>query len=339
MTARIAVNGVGTIGKRVARAVQQQPDMELAGLADVAPTGELRTVAKDGPLQDAPLYGATDDGVDELRDAGFDVNGTLEAALDGIDLVVDATPTGVDMQNRDELYRPNDVKAIFQGGADNDIAPVKFNANANYDEARGADLVKVVSCNTTSLSRILHALDGHIGVDTATASLVRRGGDPKQDSRGPINSIIPVHDVPSHHGPDVQAVMPHLDITTVAVKVPTTLAHVHMVNADLEQDLDRDAVLDLFRDTPRVELFSDEEGYGSAATVIERMRDLERPRYDFHAAGVWEDTVAVEDGTLYWINMVHQESIVTPDNIDAIRAMLDLADREESIRRTDEHLL
>ncbi|MFB6294749.1 MAG: type II glyceraldehyde-3-phosphate dehydrogenase [Candidatus Nanohaloarchaea archaeon] len=338
MTAQIAVNGVGTIGKRVARAVQRQPDMELAGLADVAATGELRTVARDGPLQDVPLYGSTPDGEDALREAGFDVDGLLEDALSDIDLVVDATPKGVDERNRDTLYDPNNVKAIFQGGAANDIAPVKFNANANYDEARGEDFVKVVSCNTTSLSRMMHALDTSIGVDTATASLVRRGGDPKQDGRGPINSVIPVHDVPSHHAPDVQEVMPSLDITTVAVKVPTTLAHVHMVNVDLQAEVDEDAVLDLFRDTPRVELFSDADGYGSAAKVIERMRDLERPRYDTHAAGVWEETVAVEDGTLYWINMVHQESIVTPDNIDAIRAMLDMAEQEESIRQTDQAL-
>ncbi|MDY6765946.1 MAG: type II glyceraldehyde-3-phosphate dehydrogenase [Candidatus Nanohaloarchaea archaeon] len=338
MSASIAVNGIGTIGKRVARAIQHQPDMELAGIADVAATGELRTVAQDGPLQDAPLYGATEEGMETLRNAGFDVAGSLEGVLDDVHLVVDATPKGVDEQNKQELYQPNDVKAIFQGGAANDIAPVKFNANANYDAARGEDAVKVVSCNTTSLARLMDALDSSIGVDRATASLVRRGGDPKQDGRGPINSVIPVHDVPSHHAPDVQEVMPGLDITTIAVKVPTTLAHVHMVNVDLASDVDRDTVIDLFHDTPRVELFSDDDGYGSAARVIERMRDLERPRYDTHAAGIWEETVAVEEGTLYWVNMVHQESIVTPDNIDAARAMLDLADQDESIERTDRSL-
>ncbi len=339
MTARVLVNGVGTIGKRVACAVQKQDDMELAGLADVAATGDLRTVVKDGPLQGVPLYGATADGADTLREAGFDVAGLLEDRLSDVDVVVDSTPKGIDERNKEELYEPNDVKAIFQGGASNDIAPVKFNANANYDAARGEDYVKVVSCNTTGLCRLLTAVDDRFGVDEARAHLVRRGGDPKQDGRGPINSIIPVHKVPSHHAPDVQAVMPDLDITTVAVKVPTTLSHVHMVNVDLEADAAAEDAVELFRDTPRVELFSDDDGYGSAAKVIERMRDLERPRYDFHATGVWEETVAVENGTLYWINMVHQESIVTPDNIDAIRAMLDMADRQESMRATDRTVL
>lgn len=337
--ARVMVNGVGTIGKRVAAAVKQQPDIELAGIADVAVTGELRTVKRDGALREVPLYGSTAEGAEALESEGFEMEGVLEEALGDIDLVVDATPKGVDQQNRDELYAPNGVRAVFQGGASNDIAPVKFNANANFEQAGGEDFVKVVSCNTTSLCRLLHAVDENFGVEHARAHLVRRGGDPKQDSRGPINSIVPVHKVPSHHGPDVQAVMPEIDITTVAVKVPTTLAHVHMVNVDLGSETSAEEVKEVFREAPRVELFSDGEGYGSAAKVIERMRDLERPRYDFHGAGVWEETIAVENGILYWINMVHQESIVTPDNIDAIRAMLELADREESIRMTDENIL
>ena len=89
--------------------------------------------------------------------------------------------------------------------------------------------MKVVSCNTTSLSRTMSALRDNFGIEKAVANLVRRGGDIPQDGRGPINSTVPVTDVPSHHGPDVEAVMPELDITTLAVKVPVTYGHVHMV--------------------------------------------------------------------------------------------------------------
>ncbi|MFB6076888.1 MAG: type II glyceraldehyde-3-phosphate dehydrogenase, partial [Candidatus Nanohaloarchaea archaeon] len=202
MSATVAVNGMGTIGKRVAAAVLKQDDMELAGIADVAPTAELRTViGEDGPLSDVDLYASTADGAGELADAGFTVVGELADILDDeVDVVVDATPSGIDEQNKENLYREHDVRAIFQGGAADSIAPVKFNANANYDEARGEQFVKVVSCNTTSLCRTLDAVDSEYGVDEVVANLVRRGGDPKQDSRGPINSIVPVHEVPSHHG-------------------------------------------------------------------------------------------------------------------------------------------
>ncbi len=337
----VAVNGVGTIGKRVAEAVRKQDDMELYCIADVAPSGQLRTVlSEEGPLHGTPLYGSNAEGVENLGDGGMHVEGNLEDALanDEIDVVVDCTPPGIDQKNKENLYAPNGVKAIFQGGAPGEIAEVKFNADANYEEASGEDFVKVVSCNTTSLSRTMNAVDEAFGVDQAIANLVRRGGDIPQDSRGPINSTIPVTDVPSHHGPDVQAVMPHLDIKTLAVKVPVTYGHVHMVNVDLEQDASEEEVLRAFEEQPRVELVEAGQGYDSTSKLHERMRDLERSRSDMPEAAVWKETVTVESGTLYWIHMVHQESIVVPDNVDAIRSMFELAGKEESIQKTNDAL-
>ncbi len=332
----VAVNGVGTIGKRVAEAVKKQPDMDLYCLSDVSTNGGLRTVlSESGPLHGTTLVASNEDGLENLEDGGMHVEGLLEDRIDEIDIIVDCTPPGIDESNKENLYEPNNVKAIFQGGAPGDISEVKFNADANYDEARGEDYVKVVSCNTTSLSRTMSAVDETFGVEEAVANLVRRGGDIPQDSRGPINSTIPVTDVPSHHGPDVQAVMPHLDIKTLAVKVPVTYGHVHMVNVELENDASEEEVLEAFREQPRVSLESAGDGYDSTSKLHEKMRDLHRPRSDMQEAAVWEETVTVDDGTLYWIHMVHQESIVVPDNIDAIRSMLDMENRDASIEKTN----
>lgn len=335
--AKIIVNGIGTIGKRVAEAVRSQQDMELYGVSDVSAGGTLKTVlSPEGGLHGIDLYASTEDGLENLESDGMHVEGILRDQFDEVDLVVDATPSGVDEMNKENVYEPNDVKAIFQGGAADDIAEVKFNADANYDEAEGEQFVKVVSCNTTSLSRTLSAMRDNFGVDEAVANLVRRGGDIPQDSRGPINSTIPVTEVPSHHGPDVQAVMPDLDIKTLAVKVPVTYGHVHMVTVDLESDPSEDEVKEAFRNQPRVNLESAGEGYDSTGKLHEKMRDLGRMRSDMPEAAIWEETVTVEDGTVYWIHMVHQESIVVPDNIDAIRSMLDMTGKEESIEKTNE---
>lgn len=334
---KIIVAGVGTIGKRVAEAVKKQDDMELYGVADVSQTGGLRTVlSEEGPLHGTDLYASNADGKENLEEQGFYVEGLLEEQLDTVDLVVDCTPPGIDEKNKENLYQPNDVKAVFQGGAPDDIAEVKFNADANYETARGEDFVKVVSCNTTSLSRTMSIVDERFGVEEATANLVRRGGDIPQDGRGPINSTIPVTEVPSHHGPDVQAVMPDLDITTLAVKVPVTYGHVHMVTVDLEQDISEAEAIEAFQDQPRVNLIEAEKGYDSTGKVHEMMRDMERPRSDMPEAGVWKETVNAEDGKLRWIHMVHQESIVVPDNVDAIRAMFEMEDKETSIEKTND---
>ncbi len=334
--AKIAVNGVGTIGKRLASAVIKQKDMELIGVADVAPTPDLRAFLQKHP--DTNLYACGEDAKEKLSKEIYGPDGEVEELVEKADLVFDATPPGIDKQNKKELYEPLEVKAIFQGGADSDIAPVHFNASANFKEGKGRDFVKVVSCNTTSLCRTLHPLHTGPGIDSVTASLVRRGGDPKQDSRGPIDSIIPVTDVPSHHGPDVQAVMPDVDIQTLAVKVPTTLSHVHMVEARLDKDVEEADIRRIFKKAPRIHLEKAGHGFDSTAKVIEKMRDLEKPRNDMHEAAVWDETITAEGNSLYWIHMVHQESIVVPDNIDAARAMLGTAEKEESMKKTDKSL-
>lgn len=337
----VVVNGVGTIGKRVAETVKKQDDMELRAISDVSPSSGVRAeLSEDGALHGTPLYASNEDGLETLREEGMHVEGTLEELIeeDEVEVVVDCTPPGADMANKENLYEPNGVKAVFQGGADPSIAPVAFNADANYGEARGENYVKVVSCNTTSLSRTMSAVDESFGVERAVANLVRRGGDIPQDFRGPIDSTLPVTEVPSHHGPDVQEVLPELDITTLAVKVPVTYGHVHMVNVDLEEDISREELLEAFERQPRVRLFEAEKGYSSTGKIHELMRDLGRKRSDMQEAGIWRETVQVEGSRAYWLHMVHQEAIVVPDNIDAIRAMFDLEEREDSIEMTNESM-
>jgi glyceraldehyde-3-phosphate dehydrogenase (NAD(P)) len=67
-------------------------------------------------------------------------------------------------------------------------------------------------------------------------------------------------------------------------------------------------------------------------------REIGRERSDLFELAVWKDSVHVNDGTLSYIQAVHQESIVVPENVDAIRAMTGNTPKEESIRATDSTL-
>ena len=109
-----------------------------------------------------------------------------------------------------------------------------FNALTNYSSSINQDYVRVVSCNTTGLARTLYPLSKKYGINNVQAVMVRRSGDPKDSDRGPINSIEPVLNVPSHHGPDVQTVIDDINIQTMAVKVPTTIMHVHCIIVELK---------------------------------------------------------------------------------------------------------
>ena len=88
--------------------------------------------------------------------------------------------------------------------------------------------------------------------------MVSAVGDPKEGNRGPINSIEPVLGVPSHHGPDVQTVISNLNIQTMAVKVPTTIMHVHCIIAELKKEPNVEKIIELWEETPRVDLI---DGY------------------------------------------------------------------------------
>ena len=168
--------------------------------------------------------------------------------------------------------------------------------------------------------------------------MIRRVVDPKEDKKGLVNGIMPDPvKLPSHHGPDVQTVLPHIDITTVAFKVPTTLMHVHSLNVQLKEKVSEDDVIDVFEKEPRITLVSKDEGFTSTTKIIEWAREL-RLRYDLFENVVWKDSIAVVDNELYFTQAIHQEAIVVPENIDAIRAMFEMAEKEESIRKTNESL-
>lgn len=332
---KVAVNGYGVIGKRVADAVVLQPDLELVGVADVSTDSRVRLAAERGYR----LFGSTPDAAAAMRAAGLEPAGDLGALLAESDVVVDATPKRVGAANK-PAYEAAGVKAIFQGGETHELAGVSFVAQANYEEALGRDVVRVVSCNTTGLVRVLGALRSEGLVERARAVLIRRGADPWESHLGGlVNTLLPEPSVPSHQGPDARTVLPDLDLVTVAAAGPFTLSHVHFATVEAPRETSRDEVLDVLRAAPRIVLVRASEGVEAPNSVIEVVRDLGRPRGDLWEVAVWEDSLAVAGREIFLTYQVHNEAIVTPENVDAIRAVT-AAEREgdRSIALTDEAL-
>ena len=333
MSVKVAVNGFGTIGKRVAEAVMKQDDMKLIGVTKTKPDYLAMIASKMGLLY------VPKDRLEKFEKAGIEVQGTLEELLEKADLVVDATPGGVGKEYK-PLYEKHGVKAIFQGGEKHEVAGFSFSTLCNYDDAQGRQFVRVVSCNTTGLLRLICTLREHFKIKSVRATIIRRGADPSETKKGPINAIVPNPvTLPSHHGVDVKTVLPDLDIQTVAAVVPTTLMHTHVVNVKFEEDVKREDVLSVLEEAPRILLIPSEvSGVKDTAKIIELARDAGRKRYDLYELAVYEESVSVQGDELFLMQAVHQESIVTPENVDAIRAMMKLANKDESLRKTDESL-
>jgi glyceraldehyde-3-phosphate dehydrogenase (NAD(P)) len=330
---KVFVNGYGTIGKRVADAVSLQRDMEVSGVLKMKPDYIAASA-----FTKYPLFTLSEN-VQAFRDAGL-VARPMDKGIAESDIIIDCSPGGkgegesTGVVNK-RVYQNLGKKAIFQGGEKADIG-ISFVAQCNFEKAILADYVRVVSCNTTGLSRTLGALRG-FGIERVLATMIRRGPDPADIKTGPVNAIVPETKVPSHHGPDVQTVI-DIPIQTFAIIVPTTLMHLHTIAVDFKNDVSRDDVIGAFRKATRVRLVDSKSGIKSTAEVMELARELKRGRSDMYEIVVWEDSVNVKDKTLFYIQAVHQESDVVPENIDAVRAMFNLMGKEQSIAETNRTL-
>jgi glyceraldehyde-3-phosphate dehydrogenase (NAD(P)) len=329
---RVAVNGYGVIGKRVAAAVACQPDLTLQGVSDVVMDWRAHMVLRNG----FRLFGATAEHADAMRGAKLDVTGTLEDLLSDTDVVVDCTPKRIAAKNVD-TYRRRGIKFILQGGEKHAVTGHSFVAECNYASALGAQATRVVSCNTTSVVRTLTALKRAGLLRRARGTLLRRATDPwESHESGIMNTLVPEPEIPSHQGPDAQTVDPELDVVTMAVKVPQTLAHLHYWSVQMTRSARKEEVLDAFKTSSRIALIRIDEGLVALNSVKELMADRGRPHDNLYEVALWADMLRVQGDELFYAYMVDNQAIVIPETIDAIRALTStVRDANESIAMTN----
>jgi len=329
---RVAVNGYGVIGKRVADAVTQQEDMRLVGVVDIVADWRPHVAVDRG----IALFGAAPEHGEAMRKAGLKVAGTLEDVLGQVDVIVDCTPKKIAAKNV-ETYRRRGLKFIVEGGEKHSVTGHSFVAESNYASALGRDATRVVSCNTTSIVRTLSALKRAGLLRKARGTLLRRATDPWESHEGGImNTLVPEAEIPSHQGPDAQTVDPELDVVTMAVKVPETLAHLHYWVVEMTRTASKAEVLAAFRTSTRIALIRHGDGLPALNAVKELMSDAGRPRADLYEVALWEDMLRVQGSELFYGYMVDNQAIVVPETIDAIRALTRAeSDAGASIAKTD----
>jgi len=332
---RVAVNGYGVIGKRIADAIAAQDDMELVGVADVVSDWRVKVAVEKG----YQVFASTPEAMDKMKAAGISVAGNLDDLLRQVDAVADATPKKIAAANL-EKYRAAGIKSIFQGGEKHSLTGHSFVAQANYASALGRDTTRVVSCNTTSIVRTLGALKDAGLLKRARGVLVRRATDPwESDHSGVMNTVVPEKDIPSHQGPDAQTVIPDLDVVTIAVVAAHTNCHLHSWSVELTRSVTKEEVLAAFRAAPRIAFLRASEGVVALNSTLELMADLGRPRGDMWEVGLWEDSLKVIGNELFYNYQVYNQAIVVPETIDAIRALTGIErDGAASIAKTDKAL-
>ena len=341
---KVGVAGYGTIGQRLADGVAMQDDMELVGIADLAPTLSLQA------LRERDMIGANGveyklylvDGADK---AAFEakkipVAGTFEDLCKKVDVMLDSSPGGVGAANKDKYYVPLGVKAIFQGGEKNSVADVFFHGYANFEKGVGQSYLKLTSCNTTGLIRTVDALDREFGIEKVAITIIRRVADPGDYHRGLTNAL-QMDKAPTHQAVDLMTIMPHVDATGILVHTPVTHGHIITVLATAKdgKKITKEEALEVFSKHPRIRMVSIDEGFKGNASLFKYARDLGNRRGDMYEIAIWEDSI-VESGNdiMYAIN-IPQESVTIPETIDGIRAAMGMQKtREEGTAATNKNL-
>jgi len=237
--------------------------------------------------------------------------------------------------------------------------------------------IRQVSCNTTALSRILYAFLENYVINRVYVVIVRRSTDPGEESKNILNDIYLGEHLPSHHGPDVEEVFKNyknfknlLDkqILTSAIKVTTDQMHAHDITLTFpvsapygeENCPTKEKFIELCKNSILKNRIALDDTVMHTSRLREFARRKERMLYmkaqifpncgDMFAVTAGLNSFAfIRRTTVYgdkWIHLklqtaVHQEAIVIPDTIDAIRALcydkLQVS-RDESIKMTDESL-
>ena len=332
---KVGVAGYGVIGQRLADGVSRQLDMELVGVADVAPTLAVRALKEKGMPYD--LYLASEDKRAALDELGIPVSGTLEDLIENCDVVLDSSPGGIGAKNK-ELYVKHGKKAIFQGGEKNSVADVFFHGYANYEKGLGKDYLKLTSCNTTGLIRSVDCLDREYGIERVAITIIRRVADPGDYHRGLTNAL-QIDKAPSHQAVDLMTIMPHVEATGILVHTPITHGHIITVVATGKKKITKEMALKAFEKHPRIRLVSIDEGFLGNASLFRYARDLGNPRGDMYEIALWRDSIVeTGDSIMYAIN-IPQEAVTIPETMDGIRAVMNMQPTSaEATAKTNEYL-
>ncbi|MFP3900219.1 MAG: type I glyceraldehyde-3-phosphate dehydrogenase [Acidimicrobiia bacterium] len=176
MVARVAINGLGRIGRATLKSVLEEPALEVVAVNDVAPADNLayllhydtaygrfgeRVVARDSTLS----LGTRTITVVNEEDPGRLPWRDLE-----VDLVFECTGA---FRREQDVRRHLDAGArrvILSAPPKDDLTTVVY--GVNHDEGTGAEVVSCASCTTNCIATVMEVMDRRLGVQKATMTTV-----------------------------------------------------------------------------------------------------------------------------------------------------------------------
>jgi len=328
----VFVNGYGSIGSRIAEFIKDDSEINVIGVGKHSPDEKVDLAIKNGFSVYVPQKK-----IDNFKN--YNISGSIESILPDCDLVVDASPEGHGFVNKKNLYEPNNIMAIYQGGetiyGDNAVSDLIFNSRVNYKKVFKKKHVMQGSCNVTGMGKILEPLRIKYGSNLIRfdVTLVRRWADLDQSDKQLVDTI-EMSEHP-HHGDDVKSYFgKDAPLFVRAIKVPTRQMHLHIMDIRFGSSAPSvDEIHSLFKDESGVVVLW-------TATNTKDVRDFANTmKFSFKDTNMVHIhanmSVAIKD-TVQIMYSDDQTGIVIPENHMLMQAMLFERSYEDALSHTNE---
>ena len=253
MAVKVAINGLGRIGRCVARIIADRDDIELVAVNASGTEKMLEYNVKYDSVHGTRKDVTVADGYLNIGDTKAKIFAErdlskIDFASVGAEVVLECTGAFLTAESV-QPYLDNGVqKVLFSAPAKDDTATFVLGANA--DEYAGQSVVSNASCTTNGLAPLAKVLDDAFGIENAlmttihsyTSSQPILDGKHKKDPRKGRSGATNLVPTTTGAAKAISKVLPNLagKINGQAIRVPT--ADVSMV--DLTVTLNKDVTVD-----------------------------------------------------------------------------------------------
>lgn len=260
MTVKVAINGLGRIGRCVARIIASRNDVELVAVnasgSEEMIQYNLKYDTVHGPKFDVKVEGGyIFIGKDKAKLLSERDPAKLDFASYGADVVLECTGAFL-TQESCQAFIDNGVKKVVISAPAKDDTPT-FVIGANENTYAGQPIISNASCTTNGLAPVAKVLDEAFGIEKGLMTTIhsytssqpildaKDKKDPRKGRAGATNLT------PSSTGAAkaIGKVMPHLKgkLNGQAIRVPTPNVSLVDLTVTLKKDVTKEEVIAAFK--------------------------------------------------------------------------------------------
>ena len=207
-----------------------------------------------------------EDRVDTFKAVGLEPEFTLEEAIGRSSVVIDCTPGGSGLSNKEKYYNKysDRVKGFLAQGSENGFGKKYARGINDHVISSNDQFLQVVSCNTHNIACLVNTLALSIAPDNLLDGrfvCIRRSNDISQ-----TGSYVPAptvnkhnHEIyGTHHAEDAVGLFKTMDLDlnlfSSALKINTQYMHTVWFNMKVKENTSKEKVIELLQNNDRIAL-------------------------------------------------------------------------------------